>query len=79
MPQLTGMELAQEIIKVRPHLPIVICTGFSEAITPEQIQSQGIVELLLKPLTPDKLADAVRRGLDTRKNLAGLPIESITN
>ena len=79
MPQLTGMELAQEIIKVRPHLPIVICTGFSEAITPEQIQSQGIVELLLKPLTPDKLADAVRRGLDTRKNLTGLPTESITH
>ena len=78
MPQLTGMELAQEIIKVRPHLPIVICTGFSEAITPEQVQSQGIVELLLKPLTPDKLADAVRRGLDTRKNLTGLPTESIT-
>jgi PAS domain S-box-containing protein len=67
MPQLTGVELAQEVLKIRPHLPIVICTGFSESLTPEQIKALGIGDLLLKPLTPSHLADAVRRGLDARK------------
>jgi PAS domain S-box-containing protein len=69
MPQLTGLELAQEIVKVRPLLPIIICTGFSESLTPEQVRALGIGELLLKPLTPNKLADAVRRGLDAPKKL----------
>jgi PAS domain S-box-containing protein len=69
MPQLTGMELAQEIVKVRPRLPIVICTGFSESLTPEQIRAMGIAELVMKPLTPGKLADAVRQGLDFNKEL----------
>jgi PAS domain S-box-containing protein len=68
MPQLTGVELAQEIVKVRPHLPIVICTGFSESLTPEQIRAMSIAELVMKPLTPSKLADAVRQGLDTNKD-----------
>jgi PAS domain S-box-containing protein len=69
MPQLTGVELAQEIVKVRPHLPIIICTGFSESFTPEQIRELGIGELLMKPLTPHLLAEAVRRGLDAEKKL----------
>jgi PAS domain S-box-containing protein len=69
MPQLTGLELAQEVVKVRPNLPIIICTGFSEALTPEQIKALGVGELVLKPLTPNKLADAVRRGLDAKKKL----------
>jgi PAS domain S-box-containing protein len=69
MPQLTGVELAQEIVKVRPHLPIVICTGFSESLTPEQIRAMSIAELVMKPLTPSKLADAVRQGLDTNKDV----------
>jgi two-component system cell cycle sensor histidine kinase/response regulator CckA len=69
MPQLTGVELAQEVVKMRPQLPIIICTGFSESITPEQIRALGIGELVMKPLTPTNLADAVRRGLDARKHL----------
>ena len=69
MPQLTGVELAQEIVKVRPHLPIIICTGFSESIPPEQIRALGIGELLMKPLTPNRLVESVRRGLDAKKKL----------
>ncbi len=64
MPQLTGVELAQEIVKVRPRLPIIICTGFSESISPGQIRELGIAEVLMKPLTPSLLAEAVRQGLE---------------
>ena len=71
MPQLTGVELAQEVMKVRPRLPVIICTGFSESITPEQIRELGIAELLMKPLTPGALAEAVRRGLEAGRNQPG--------
>ena len=71
MPQLTGVELAQEVMKVRPRLPIIICTGFSESITPEQIRELGVAELLMKPLTPGALAEAVRRGLEAGRNQPG--------
>jgi hypothetical protein len=47
---------------------MVICTGFSDSLTPEQIRALGIGELVMKPLTPGNLADAVRRGLDTNKS-----------
>jgi CheY-like chemotaxis protein len=68
MPNMTGDKLAGELRKIRPQIPIILCTGFSEFITKEEAESIGIRELLLKPLVIKDLAQAVRRALDNHHN-----------
>ncbi len=64
MPRLTGAELAGEVLRLRPGLPIILCTGFSELINAEKAKDLGIREFMLKPLEKGALAKAVRRVLD---------------
>ncbi len=64
MPHMTGEELARQILAIRPHLPVILCTGFSQKITPENARRLGIRDYLLKPLTIEQLAVKVRRALD---------------
>ncbi|MGD9364394.1 MAG: response regulator [Desulfobacteraceae bacterium] len=64
MPNMTGIDLAEKIIQLNPDLPIIMCTGFSELITPEQAQAVGIREVLFKPVARWQLAMAVRKALD---------------
>ncbi len=63
MPNLTGISLAQELWKLRPELPIVISSGYSEQITSEKAASLGFKTLLNKPYTISELAKAVRQSL----------------
>ncbi len=63
MPGLTGFELAQKILAIRPDLPIILCTGFSELINKEQAQAMGIRAYLMKPVSVRELAQAVRKAL----------------
>ena len=64
MPNLTGDMLAKALLKIRPEIPIIICTGFSEQISEEKVNSIGITGFLMKPLTICELAHTVRRVLD---------------
>jgi CheY-like chemotaxis protein len=68
MPQLSGLELAGELLKIRPGLPIIIWTGYSETLTLEKARALGIREVLAKPLAPRQLAESVRRKLDAAVN-----------
>jgi len=67
MPHLSGLELAGELLKMRPGLPIIIWTGYSETLTLEKARALGIRELLAKPLVPRQLAESVRRKLAAGK------------
>jgi len=64
MPNLTGDKLAIEIKKLRPNIPIILCTGFSEKISEGQSTLFGIDEVLMKPVVMIDLAKAVRNVLD---------------
>jgi len=64
MPQLTGDRLALELMKVRPDLPVIICTGFSEKLSPQWAQASGIKGILMKPVVISELACMVREALD---------------
>jgi signal transduction histidine kinase/ActR/RegA family two-component response regulator len=64
MPGMTGLEMAKILLRVRPDIAMVLYTGFSEAITAEQARALGVREFLLKPVSMDDLANAVRRALD---------------
>ncbi len=63
MPELTGDNLARELLKVRADIPIVLCTGFSEHLTEEKARALGIKEFVTKPLLMKDFALAVRRAL----------------
>jgi len=64
MPGLTGAELAREALAVRPDLPVLICTGYSETLDRATALADGARDLLPKPLNLLALADALRRALD---------------
>lgn len=64
MPKMTGEELARKIKKIRPNIPVLMCTGFSTMIAPGDIEEMGITSILMKPLTINDLANTVRRILD---------------
>lgn len=66
MPHLTGMQLVKSIKELRADLPIIVCTGFSEAITSETIKDWGISDYLMKPLVLQDLAKAVHRLLQNQ-------------
>ena len=64
MPQLTGLNLAREILAIRPALPIVLCTGFSEQADEVRAHSAGVRSFLFKPLVIAELAKTLRNALD---------------
>ena len=64
MPGLTGLELAQEVIKIRSDLPIILSTGYSSKISAEEARLNGISEICMKPLSITELSQLVRKCLD---------------
>ncbi len=66
MPSMTGDGLAREVLRIRPSIPIILCTGFSERISEEQARNLGIREFVMKPIVMNDLAKSVRRALDQR-------------
>ncbi len=64
MPGMTGDQLAAKILRHRPDIPIMICTGFSKRISSEMASSLGIRALLMKPVTVQELARTIREVLD---------------
>jgi CheY-like chemotaxis protein len=66
MPSMSGMKLATELLKIRPDIPIILCTGHSVTVSPETAKQKGIKEFLMKPLAKRELAEAIRIVLDKR-------------
>jgi CheY-like chemotaxis protein len=64
MPYMTGLELSQELLRIRPDVRIVLCTGFSELITEEKAKRTGLRAFVMKPLALPELAQTIRRVLD---------------
>jgi CheY-like chemotaxis protein len=64
MPHMTGDRLAQEILKIRPDMPIILCTGYSQKISKETARELGIRKYIEKPIEKETLARSIREGLD---------------
>jgi two-component system, cell cycle sensor histidine kinase and response regulator CckA len=64
MPEMTGLALAKKLLEIRPDIPIVLCTGYSQQVAKERTRETGIREFLMKPLMLRDLARVVRRLLD---------------
>jgi PAS domain S-box-containing protein len=67
MPVMVGTDFARELQLLRPDLPIIITTGYTTNLTPEQLRAIGIQELLPKPHSSQLLAAAVNRVFSARK------------
>jgi PAS domain S-box-containing protein len=55
MPRLTGLELSREILAVRPGMPVILYTGYSERLSDQQIASAGVRALVRKPVDVHEL------------------------
>jgi CheY-like chemotaxis protein len=67
MPDLSGMELSAELLKIRADLPIVLCSGYSTRVSPAGAQKIGIRKYCAKPLEIAQLAAVIREILDEGK------------
>ncbi len=68
MPYMTGEELVKKISKIRPDIPLIMCTGYSLKIDQKKATLIGINAFLMKPVEHRELAEAVREALDSSKN-----------
>jgi PAS domain S-box-containing protein len=63
MPGLTGDQMAKEMLSIRRDTPVIVCTGFSEVFDQKRAQAIGIRQILMKPVTMQGLAHALREVL----------------
>ncbi len=64
MPELSGLELSRRLLRIRPEIPIVLMTGYSEGVSQKRVLDAGIKRYLMKPIPPRELASAIRDVLD---------------
>jgi signal transduction histidine kinase/CheY-like chemotaxis protein len=64
MPQMSGAELSRRMLAIRPDIPVLLCTGYSERFEAEKALAHGIAGILMKPVNRKMLAEAVRSIID---------------
>lgn len=75
LPHMTGVDLAKEMMKIRPDIPIILCTGYSERVNENTTKELGIRAFVMKPLGLPDIARVIRNVLDEGKN-RGLEIHT---
>jgi nitrogen-specific signal transduction histidine kinase/ActR/RegA family two-component response regulator len=66
MPNMTGDLLARELLSIKPRLPVIICTGFSERMNKEKAKATGIKGFLMKPVVRSELSKMIRTALERK-------------
>ncbi len=66
MPNMTGKDLAKELMSIRPDIHIVLCTGFSEQIDENKAKEMGISAYVMKPIVIREIANTIREVLDKK-------------
>ena len=64
MPNMTGRELATGIISIRPDIPVILCTGFSDQMNADMARQIGVREFVMKPIIMKEMAQTIRDVLD---------------
>jgi PAS domain S-box-containing protein len=67
MPHLTGDQLLTELRKIKPQIPIIVMTGYSTKVTPDNFAYIGFDGFVLKPMIPSHLNRAIREVFDRTK------------
>jgi len=66
MPAMTGFDLAQRMLTIRPDIPIIICTGYSATVSEEKARAMGIRALAMKPLAIKDISAVIRKVIDEK-------------
>ena len=66
MPHMTGDKLAQELIKIRTDIPVILCTGHSRLVSKEKAKEIGIKAFIMNPISTRVVAETVRKVLDEK-------------
>jgi len=66
MPQMTGVQLSEKLKKIKPEIPVILCTGHSDLIDEEKAERLGIAAYVMKPVTKQEMARIIREVLDHR-------------
>jgi CheY-like chemotaxis protein len=64
MPKMTGLELAAELVSIRPDLPVILCSGKSQIVS--DVTDSEIKMVIQKPVTRREMAQAIRTVLDRK-------------
>lgn len=67
MPKMTGVQLASEVSRIKPGLPVLLCSGFGDVIQSEEVRNLGVQEVVMKPLTANEIAHKIRQVLERIK------------
>ncbi len=65
MARLSGLELARKLVGIRPDIPIILNTGFSEKVNGNTVGQDGIRAFIMKPFTARELSRLIRKVLDS--------------
>jgi len=63
MPNMTGDLLARRMLEIRPDIPIVLCTGYSERMSEARAREMGITAFVMKPIVIQELSKIIRKAL----------------
>ncbi|MBT8371296.1 MAG: response regulator, partial [Deltaproteobacteria bacterium] len=66
MPNMTGDELARELIRIKPEIPVVLCTGYSARMNQQQAAAMGIRAFVSKPVLKKDIANTIRNALSEK-------------
>ncbi len=66
MPGMCGTALAKKMMGINPHLPVILCTGYSSGINEKTAAAMGIRAFFMKPVIPGQLTLAIRNILDAK-------------
>jgi PAS domain S-box-containing protein len=66
MPCMTGEHLGKQLMSIRPDIPVILCTGYSDMISSERAMALGFRGYVMKPFTVREGAELVRSALDEK-------------
>jgi CheY-like chemotaxis protein len=69
MPEMNGLALARQLHALRPDLPVLLTSGFTSELTPEDLREAGILEVVPKPVSLPVLGAVVQRALAGQNKL----------
>jgi len=70
MPGMTGLALSQRLLEIKPELPVIVCSGYTDASNISETQRQGVRHYLMKPINPKELREALTENFRAKASSA---------
>ena len=66
MPHMTGKQLVEALHEIVPHLPVILCTGYSNLLTPKEVDQLNVIQYFTKPVKFHELSQAIHSVLSEK-------------